>query len=159
MSRVKIDRVAPAFELPATTGGAIASWDFKAKRPLILFFPHSGCDTCRDFLLRLARETPGYLEHAAQVLALVPAPLDACSELASELALPFPLLADSTAAVRARYDVREGFVALLVLDRYGEPYGEWHAPEAASLPAADVLLSALRLPELECPECGVPDWS
>lgn len=159
MLRAKIDRVAPAFELPASTGGSVASWDFKARRPLVLFFPHADCAACRGLLGRLARELPRYDEHAAQVLALVPDSLEACSKLAAELALPFPLLADASAAVRTRYNIPEEFVALLVLDRYGEPYGEWQAPEADALPPAEMLLDALRLPELECPECGVPDWS
>jgi len=68
-------------------------------------------------------------------------------------------LADATSVLRQRYAVPDELVALFVLDRYGEPYGEWQAPETAALPPAEVLLSALRLPELECPECGVPDWS
>jgi peroxiredoxin len=159
MASVKIDRVAPAFELPASAGGTIASWDFKARRPLVLFFPHADCAACRAFLRRLAQERARYEEHGAQVLALVPASLDACRKLAAELALPFPLLADTAGAVRARYNVPEGFVALVVLDRYGEPYGEWQASEADALAAAEALLAALRLPELECPECGVPDGS
>ena len=159
MTRPKIDRVAPAFELPSSTGRTIASWDFKACQPLVLFFAHGDCAACRAFRQRLASELPRYQEHQAQLLALVPASLDLCNRLASDLALPFPLLADDTGAVRARFNVSKDCVALFVLDRYGEPYGEWQAAEAAALPPTEELVSALRLPELECPECGVPDWS
>lgn len=49
-------------------------------------------------------------------------------------------------------------VALFVLDRYGEPYGRWLASDADALPPAQPLLSTLTLTELECPECGVPEW-
>jgi len=71
MTHAKIDRVAPAFELPATTGGTIASWEFKARRPLVLFFPHAHSAACHDFLQRLAVELPRYDEYQAQLLALV----------------------------------------------------------------------------------------
>ena len=102
MTHAKIDRVAPAFELPATTGGTIASWEFKARRPLVLFFPHAHSAACHDFLQRLAVELPRYDEYQAQLLALVPAALDLCQQLAAELSLPFPLLADAASVVRRR---------------------------------------------------------
>lgn len=159
MLRVKIDRVAPPFELPASTGGNIASWDFKAQVPLILFFPHAGCDCCRDSLLRLKQDFSRYQEHRAQVLALAPLPLEECTEFASSLRLPFPLLADRGGVVRGRYLETDKGVGLFVLDRYGEPYGEWVAAEADALPPTELLVSALELTEIECPECGAPEWS
>jgi peroxiredoxin Q/BCP len=159
MPRVKIDLVAPAFELPASSGDTVASWDFKSRAPLVLFFPHADCAACRGRLLELTRDLGRYAEYEAQVLALLPAALPDCQRLATELQLSFPLLADSDGRVRARYLDSPGAVGLFVLDRYGEPYGRWVAAEADSLPSAEPLLSALRLSELECPECGVPDWS
>ena len=159
MPRVKIDLVAPAFELPASKGRTLASWDFKGRAPLILFFSHADCGACRDHLAQLARDAGCYGEHQAQVLALLPASLPACQQLAAELGLPFPLLADTDGRVRARYLDTTAAVGLFVLDRYGEPYGRWVAAEADALPSAEPLLSALNLAELECPECGVPEWS
>ena len=159
MPRVKIDLVAPAFELPASNGQTVASWDFKSRTPLVLFFPHADCAACRGRLQELARDRGRYGEYQAQVLALLPAPLPDCRRLAAELRLPFPLLSDSDGRVRGRYLEAPAAVGLFVLDRYGEPYGRWVAAEADSLPPAEPLLSALRLTELECPECGVPDWS
>lgn len=159
MPRVKIDLVAPAFELPASNGQRVASWDFKGRAPLVLFFPHADCAACRAYLAQLARDAGRYGEHQAQVLALLPASLPACRRLAAELQLPFPLLADTDGRVRARYLDTPAAVGLFVLDRYGEPYGRWLAAEADVLPSAESLLSALNLTELECPECGVPEWS
>lgn len=159
MPRVKIDLVAPTFELPASTGGRVALWDFKGRAPVVLFFAHSDCPACRDYCLRLRQGASRYADHNAQLLAVVPASLADCQQLASELQLPFPVLADADGAVRARYLDDPRSVGLFVLDRYGEPYGRWQAPEATALPGAEPLLSALTLAELECPECGVPDWS
>jgi hypothetical protein len=61
--------------------------------------------------------------------------------------------------VRGRYLENVKDVGLFVLDRYGEPYGQWVAAEADVLPPSELLLSALELSEIECPECGVPEWS
>ncbi len=70
------------------------------------------------------------------------------------------MLADENGKVSARYRKSSApGAALVVLDRYGEPYGHWLADDADRLPGAEAVLSALRLIELECPECGVPDWS
>jgi peroxiredoxin len=159
MPQVKVDLVAPAFELPATTGKTVASWDFKGRTPLVLFFPHADCPACRSYFEQLRRDAEWYRQHGAQVIALLPAGLEDCQELVAKLQLPFPLLADARARVRARYLNGPAEVGLFVLDRYGEPYGRWTATDADALPSAAPLVSTLRLIELECPECGVPDWS
>lgn len=154
----RVDLVAPAFELPATTGRTVASWDFKSRAPLILFFAHSDCQACQNYLRKLKLDAPRYGQHQAQVLVLLPASLDDCEALADSLGLPFPVLADEYCGVRVRYFDTANAVAVFVLDRYGEPYGRWVAGDADALPAAEPILSTLELTELECPECGVPDW-
>jgi peroxiredoxin len=158
MPRPRVDLVAPAFELPASTGQTVASWDFKSRTPLILFFAHSECEACRDYLCKLKQDAVGYNQHQAQVLVLLPAPLGDCKSLADNLDLPFPVLADAHCGVRSRYIDAANDVAVFVLDRYGEPYGSWVARDADALPGAEPILSTLELTELECPECGVPDW-
>lgn len=159
MPRAKIDLVAPPFELPSSSGGAVASWNFKARQPLVLFFPHAGCEVCRHHLESLERDLGSFAAHRAQALALLPASLEDCRQLAAALKLSYPLLADTNGTARARYLEDAAGVGLFVLDRYGEPYGRWLAEDADGLPGVEPLVSALELAELECPECGVPDWS
>lgn len=160
MTRPKIDRLAPSFELDAAGGGRIASWDYKARKNLVLSFAHQAdCPSCRAALSQLRQDYPRFQEHTAEVLALVPASLSKCTELQRELKLPFPVLADEGAGVSGRYrESPEPGAALVVLDRYGEAYGRWLAADADALPASETVLSTLRLIELECPECGVPEW-
>lgn len=159
MPQAKVDNIAPPFELPASNGEKISSWQFKGRSALVLFFSHAACSACEHFLTRLESEGERFRERQAQVLALLPLPVAGCRELAEKLQLSYPLLADTEEKVRALYLRERNEVGVLVLDRYGEPYGRWAAPEADQLPATEAALEALSLCELECPECGVPEWS
>ncbi len=47
--------------------------------------------------------------------------------------------------------------AILVADRHGEIYAQYHT-QAHRLPKVDEILQWLAFINSQCPECGVPEW-
>lgn len=97
---------APAFDLPASTGGTIALADYAGKQNVVLYFyPKDmtpGCTTeACDF-----RDNQGALAAmGAVVLGVSPDPLASHAKFIEQESLNFPLLADEDKAVCQAYGV------------------------------------------------------
>jgi peroxiredoxin Q/BCP len=103
---VEIGKKAPAFKLPASTGGEIALKDFAGEKIVVLYFyPKdltSGCtaEAC-DF-----RDMQGELAKlGAAILGVSPDPLKDHAKFIEKHALNFPLLADVEKIVCEQYGV------------------------------------------------------
>ncbi len=141
------ERMAPAFKLPAAQGGTIALWDYKQRKQLVLYFlphPDSG------FLSRLQTENPAYQETGAQLLVIVPAPLEQLTALHNQLALNYPLLTDEEGRAYKRYlhlieaDIQQELpAAVFVADRFGAITRYATAPRPAMLPSQTEILGML----------------
>jgi peroxiredoxin Q/BCP len=101
-----IGRPAPAFRLPASTGGELGPEDFKGKQALVLYFypkdDTSGCtaEACafRDLQAELAAR-------GAAVVGVSPDPLKSHARFVGKHGLNFPLLADEGSRVSTLYGV------------------------------------------------------
>src|SRR5579859_7447473 len=148
----------PQFRLPAADGRTVQLWDYKQRQALVLIILHGpDCAECGRLLEAYAARYAEFREQGAELLALLPAPLEQVERLQAELRLPFPLLADATGETLARlsaWDVarRAAQPAILVADRYGALYRRSSAASEGALPAPDVALKDLEYIGMQCPE-------
>jgi peroxiredoxin len=151
----------PHFELVdarVPDGEAVAPRRYRGRRQLVLVFAHNpGCRQCQDLLSALAARHDDYAEEEAVVLAIVPLPVDEAAGLARDLALPFPVLADSDGSAHARFGALlpgGGYGSdVYVTDRYGEVQARWLAGEGhEDLPNPEQIAEYLRFASIQCPE-------
>ncbi len=153
----------PYFELPGSQNGPLSPWRFKGRRNLVLVFTGDDeCEPCRQLLRGFAQRYRDFVAEEAEVLGVVPVSRSRAQQMAQTLGLPFPLLADEDGSVRLRYGAQGGgdlVGVVYVADRFGELHERWLVePGQPSLPVADEALARLRFLEIQCPECGAPEW-
>ncbi len=147
------EKMAPAFKLEATTGSKIASWDYKQRQPLVLYFLPRLEDAV---LLQLDQAARNLQAYGTEVLALLPVPLDQLKEAAARLKLTLPLLADEQSEAYRKYlklilpeDSREKLeikdlpALVFVADRYGAISRYAGAAQAANLPGQAEIMDML----------------
>lgn len=105
----------------------------------------------------LAENYQRYERLNTEVIAIGVDELPQLRELARELDISFPVLADAAGATAATYthvDPSTGKPrpSIFLTDRYGALEGEWVAEREEDLPDQDELLANLQLLELRCPE-------
>lgn len=117
------------------------------------------CTTCRSQVQTLAERIDDFRERDAEVVSIVPEPVDRVERWQSEYELPFPLLADPEAAVGDAYDqpVRFGVLGdlsdflgrmpeVVIVDRRGdepEVVYEHRGKSTFDRPTVDAVLSEL----------------
>ncbi len=95
---------APAFDLPASTGGTIALADLRAKGPVVVTFYRGGwCPYCNLELQAYQREYDDIRAAGASLVAIAPETSANAQNTSSENKLDFPLLADAGNAVARKY--------------------------------------------------------
>jgi hypothetical protein len=154
-------RLVPTFRLPAPDGALHGTADLLRWRDMVLAVVHPpGCDECAALLGALAQADPEVRARAAGTLAVTLGP--ARRDGQAHPPTPFPLVGDEggkvTAALGAAGGPPEGEARLVVADRYGEVYAVLpaHGPDPGGL-ARDAL-AWLDFVQMQCPECGVPEW-
>lgn len=151
------EKMAPAFKLAATTGGKIASWDYKQKQPLILYFLPV---LDEGFMQKLEKTALNLQAYGTETLALLPLPLESLNEAAARLKLTMPLLSDENGETFQKYlklilpednkeTGKEGFeiknlpAMVFVADRFGAISRYSAATEAANLPGEKEIMGML----------------
>jgi peroxiredoxin len=149
------EKMAPAFKLAATTGGKIASWDFKQKQPLILYFL-PGLDEA--FLQTIEQVALNLQAYGTETLALLPLPIETLKEAATRLKLTMPLLSDEAGETFQKYlklvlpeDKNEVFTfeikklpaMVFIADRFGAISRYATATGAANLPGEKEIMGML----------------
>lgn len=148
----------PLFQLPSSRRDLMGPLQFKSRRSLLLVFVHDGgCDLCRNLLLGLAEHYPDYQAEEAELLAVAPVQPAEAERLATDLNLPFPVLADADGVIHRRYGAvalaRLSGVAIFLADRYGEVQQRWLAEDGhTALPGLGALVDDLRFLGIQCPE-------
>lgn len=142
-------QIIPVFTLPGVDGMPHSPWDYKQREHLLLLFPSSGTTTEGRGLLRaFAHEYQHFREEQCALLAVTPNPVITNLEAQESLRLPYALLADPTGKVIARYTTWNAAAhtatpSLVLADRYGALYEQWHAEVEANLPSITMLLDIL----------------
>lgn len=147
------EKMAPAFKLAATTGAKIASWDYKQRQPLVLYFlPRLD----EAFLQQLEQEAANLQPYGAKMLALLPVPLEELKEAAGRLKLTVPLLADESGETFQKYlklilpedskeslEIKEFPALVFVADRFGAISRYASTNQTAGLPGQPEILATL----------------
>jgi peroxiredoxin len=141
----------PLFTLPATAGRAMGPGDLRSKYNLVLVFVDDAKEG-EEYLRALAAINADVLAADARSMAVVPAPLQAATDLASRLALPFPLLADKGGSTTRRMLGPDKGSALCVADRFGQVYFLSADTHSAELTPAVTALDWLDFIQIQCPE-------
>lgn len=147
------EKMAPAFKLAATTGTRIASWEYKQKQPLVLYFLPKLDEA---FLQKLEQATLNLQAYGSETLALLPLPLETLKEAAARLKLTMPLLSDENGETFQKYlklvlpeDSKEVFeikdlpAMVFVADRFGAISRYATTTEAANLPGEAEIMAML----------------
>ncbi len=137
--------VVPSFTLADLQGRRVSLWDYKHRQPVLLICCEGGDDAA---LLDVARHWEEYVDAGVAVLAVSPTP-------PKGKAPPFPLLIDQNRAVLRR--LTQNTPAILLLDSYNalQPRLEGPWPNG---PDHRRMLQWIWILQLQCPECGVPEW-
>lgn len=162
-SHLRRDQPAPGFRLPSAQGGLVAPSDYHGRQNLVLLFlPDLDCPECRAALENFVAHRREYEEQAAQVLVILTGP-DAEAVLGQAKELPFPVLADPDGTVRQAYAAllpspvgEEPLV--FVLDRYRGPQVALAGRDLDDPSLHREILKWLTFFEIQCPECGAPEW-
>lgn len=150
-------RMLAPFALADSEGRRVDLWDFRQRSNLVIFFHHgAGCPACRSYLQELARQVDGLREDEAVVLAVGPDSPESGRGLAGEIGRAFPILSDPDG--RASRESRAQPPLVVVTDRFGQVWAEWDGGEGHLLPRGDDVQGWLALIEVQCPECGAPEW-
>ncbi|MCX8068215.1 MAG: redoxin domain-containing protein [Anaerolineae bacterium] len=162
-SHLRRDQPAPAFRLLSAQGMLVAPSDFHGRRNLVLLFlPDLNDPGCRAALENFAAHRREYEEQAAQVLVILTNPnVEAALERAQ--AFSFPILADPDGAVRQAYAALlpapvEDEPLVFVLDRYRGPQVALAGHDLDDPDLHREILKWLTFFEIQCPECGAPEW-
>lgn len=103
---VQVGERAPAFRLPASTGGELGPADFVGKQALVLYFyPKDDTTGCTAEACQFRDLSASFAAAGAAVVGVSPDPLKSHARFAGKYGLGFPLLADEGAVVCQQYGV------------------------------------------------------
>jgi peroxiredoxin len=148
--------ILPSLVLPDVAGKEVRTGDYRGRCNLVLFLSHPpGCERCQGTLQELAAGYGGLAAADAEVLAIIPGAAEETAILQLRLGIPFPVLVDAGAmAVRTL----GGGAAVIVVDRFGEIFNLSRAGEGHEMMTVLEIADWLNFIEVQCPECGAPDW-
>jgi len=106
MSTVKVGKPAPAFSLPASTGGEISLAGFSGKQHVVLYFyPKDMTPGCTQEACSFRDLQEDFAEAGAAILGVSADDLDSHDKFTEKHHLNFPLLSDAGGKVAQEYGV------------------------------------------------------
>lgn len=102
MSELQVGDIAPAFDLPATTGRA-ASAALAGQPYLIYFYPKADTSGCTQQACGIQETLPDLGALGLTVIGVSPDPMPAIEKFAKKYSLAFPLASDAKKAAAEAY--------------------------------------------------------
>lgn len=158
---VRRGEMLPRFTLPALDGSAVSLESYRGRRNLAVVFAADGVDETpvTDLLRELRWRAHELAAEAAQLLIIVTSP----SIAARRAPLGFPTLLDAEGRIHHAVGATDGAgrpaPAVFVTDRFREIFAAYVPERGYGLPAAQEILEWLVFINIQCPECGVPEWA
>jgi peroxiredoxin len=152
----------PPLTMRLPDGRIIRAWDFKQKKSLVVAFLDTDCDSCAEFLQRMAAQADEFRANSAVLLAAF---LEAPPEKLTNR-LPEGVFAGSDPSGHAaRAFLGNDLLsphglanpAVFVADRYGELAAQWLVAQHA-FPAVGEIFASVHQLEIACEECTSPLW-
>jgi peroxiredoxin len=150
----------PEFVLPTIDGAPVDLERYRARSNLVIMLAgdERGPATT-SLLIDLVALKAELAAEVAQVVLVLATRADATRR--SE-PWPFPVLVDAGALIHHRIGATDALgrpvPALFITDRFREIYAAWMPAEHAVMPSATEVMEWLEFINIQCPECGAPDW-
>ncbi|MGH7963534.1 MAG: peroxiredoxin family protein [Candidatus Binatia bacterium] len=154
----------PDFALPSSEEGQrIDVSDYRGRRNLVVaFVGNPDRPPCRQLLSGLAQRYPEFVEEETKVLVAVRGSVHEAAQIKARYHLPFPVLADEDGQVFQAFGALTPYgaasMAVYITDRFGQVYWGYRIDEGQSPPRVEEVLEWAHFIELQCPECGAPEW-
>jgi peroxiredoxin len=152
----------PGFMLSMPDGSPVELERYRGRNNLILIFAGNvlgRAGPTSPLLEELVALSAELAAEVAQVLVVVASRSAVASQGDPG---PFPILVDSDAHIHRRVGATDAAgqpaPALFVTDRFREIYATYVSAEGSALPSAKEVMDWLRFINIQCPECGVPEW-
>lgn len=134
---------------------------FGGRRNLVLVLLGAGApgDAISRLLQQLGQSRTSLADEEAEVLVVAAAN---AGEMGSAATSPFVMLVDRDEAFHRRLNAVDAAgriaPAVVITDRYREIYHIFRPTEPAWPPTAEEVVSWLVFMNIQCPECGAPEW-
>jgi peroxiredoxin len=147
----------------ATDGRRIGPLSYRHDRNLVLaFVGDGGQEDQRLLLTQLAEHYPAITQDNAEVLAVMDGSRQMAETLKRREHLPFVVLVDEDRRMHRAFgavdDAGRPSSAVVIADRYNEIQAIYCTAEGHILPTVPEIVERLDFIEIQCPECGVPEW-
>ncbi|HJS43826.1 MAG TPA: redoxin domain-containing protein [Gemmatimonadales bacterium] len=151
----------PGFTLPEVNGSVVSLENYRGRANLVVVFAGEELDGSAVTVLldELGARTDALTLETAQVLATAssrPAALSLRGRRA------FPVLVDDGGRIHRRVGATDPAgrpaPAVFVTDRFREIFAAYLPGLSSTLPGAIEILNWLVFINIQCPECGVPEW-
>lgn len=103
MAVMEIGDKAPAFSLPATTGGLVRLSSLQGKKVVVYFYPRDNTPGCSKESSAFAEAHQSFEKLGAVVLGISTDSIDSHNKFKAKLKLPFELLCDEAGVVAKKY--------------------------------------------------------
>jgi len=142
----------PGFTLPAIDGSSVFLESYRGRSNLVFVF-------AGDKMEELAARREEFTLEAAQVLVAV---TSRPAAVAQRGRWTFPVLVDDGAHIHRNLGASDAVgrpaPAVFVTDRFREIFAAYLPGHGSALPGAKEILDWLVFINIQCPECGVPEW-
>ncbi len=153
--------VLPGFMLPAIDGSSVSLESYRGRTNLVVVFAGDKMDESAVAVLleELVARREEFTLEAAQVLVAVTSRPAAVPQRAR---WAFPVLVDDGADIHRKVGATDAAgrpaPAVFVTDRFREIYAAHLPGQGSALPRAKEILDWLVFINIQCSECGVPEW-
>jgi len=152
----------PGFMLSMPDGSPVELERYRGRNNLVLIFAGDvlgSAGPTSPLLEELVARSAELAAEVAQVLVVVASRSAVASQSDPG---PFPILVDSDAHIHRRVGATDAAgqpaPALFVTDRFREIYATYVSAKGSALPSAKEIMDWLLFINIQCPECGVPEW-
>jgi peroxiredoxin len=145
----------PGFALPDIDGSSVSLESYRGRTNLVVVFAGDKMDESPVTVLleELVARTEEFALEAAQVLIAVTSQRGPWT---------FPVLVDDGAHIHRHVGATDAAgrpaPAVFVSDRFREIFAAYLSGHGSALPGAKEILDWLVFINIQCPECGVPEW-
>lgn len=153
-----------SFTLISALGQPISLSDYRGRSNLVLVLAGGDSDNPDlEMLTEIAANYAQFREQQAEVLAVLQCDRERAVRIAHETGLPFPLLVDEDGRIHRSAGAVDRSshpaAAIYVTDAFGEVFAVYRTADGQTMPSTQEIVRWLSFVNMQCPECGHPEWS
>ena len=151
------------FTLTSTLGQEISLSDYRGHSNLVIVFAGESVGNLDlKVLAEIAADYNRFQDEQTQVLAIVQCTQERAARIAQEANLPFPLLVDEDGQAHRSAGAADKSghpaMAIYITDRFGEVFAVYRKAAGQTMPSVREIVKWLTFINIQCPECGHPEW-